>query len=233
MITENLCWIRRRIGSASYLFVIYTYTFYAKWNRFLCLCCRKLKRSFQNWARWSPGMSWAVGKRRRAAQTVTMKMGVKPQEMVKVSPVSKISPVILTFACKSPSLHSFSLQKLQCCLREENVLFCARVLHVHKISFFLPSPTLHIMFTPSLDLQQHCYFSNRAWCVFFIPYSADFRYWTALFSFEPFILLCEPWIVVCRLPLSQSFIRLLHGTRNFTFKRFAILPTYSVSLRWQ
>lgn len=54
----------------------------------LCLWPRRPRRGFQNWARWRPGMSWAVEKR-AAARTVMMKMDVKPQETIKARHVSK------------------------------------------------------------------------------------------------------------------------------------------------
>lgn len=53
---------------------------------------RRPRRGFQNWVRWRPGKSSAVGKQRRAAaQTVMMKMDVKLQETVKARPVSNAS----------------------------------------------------------------------------------------------------------------------------------------------
>lgn len=59
----------------------------------LCLWFRRPRRGFQNWARWRSGRRWAVGKQRReAAQTVMMKMDVKPQEMVRARPVSNTCP---------------------------------------------------------------------------------------------------------------------------------------------
>lgn len=55
----------------------------------LCLCFRRPRRGFQNWARWRPGTSWEVGNQTRAApQTVMMKTDVKPRETVQKRPVS-------------------------------------------------------------------------------------------------------------------------------------------------
>lgn len=50
--------------------------------------CRRPRKGSPNWAKWSHGMSWAVGKRKAAAQTATMKMGVKHREVVRAQTVS-------------------------------------------------------------------------------------------------------------------------------------------------
>lgn len=73
--------------------------------KLLCLWFRRPMRGFPNWVRWRPGMSLAAGKRRRAApQTVMTKMGVKPQETVKVRPVSNSCPLPhATLVSKSPT----------------------------------------------------------------------------------------------------------------------------------
>lgn len=60
-------------------------------------CCRRPRRGSPNWAKWSHGTSWAVGKRRAAAQTATMKMGVKHQETVRAKTVSHTQTVHTQF----------------------------------------------------------------------------------------------------------------------------------------
>lgn len=65
---------------------------------FLFCCCRRPRRGFPNWAKWSRGKSWAVGKQRRAAaQTATMKMGVKHREMARAKTVSGTKSVHMQF----------------------------------------------------------------------------------------------------------------------------------------
>lgn len=57
-------------------------------------CCRRPRRGFPNWAKWSHGTSWAAEKQRRAAaQTATMKMGVKHRETVRAKTVSRTQTV--------------------------------------------------------------------------------------------------------------------------------------------
>lgn len=57
-------------------------------------CCRRPRRGFPNWAKWSHGMSWAAEKQRRAAaQTATTKMGVKHRETVRAKTVSHTQTV--------------------------------------------------------------------------------------------------------------------------------------------
>lgn len=57
-------------------------------------CCRRPRRGFPNWAKWSHGTRWAAEKQRRAAaQTATMKMGVKHRETVRAKTVSRTQTV--------------------------------------------------------------------------------------------------------------------------------------------
>lgn len=121
---------------------------------------RRPRRGFQNWARRRHGTNWAVGKQRRAAaQTVMMKMDVKPQEMVKAKPVSNTCPPPPT--SKYSHIHTHFIVYIRFLI----VILLAKVMSpnlvqvcvtcIYKTLLFL-SPTFHMLSTP-LFVMIYCY----------------------------------------------------------------------------
>lgn len=100
-------------------------------------CCRRPRRGFPNSAKWSHGKSWAVGKQRRAAaQTATMKMGVKHRETARAKTVSGTKSVhtqfysafFLTLSAGSGQIFSVNflfvhITKCRCLWPQSHVLF--------------------------------------------------------------------------------------------------------------